>query len=124
MGLASLKRKETVEYKPAICSVDAFIDDAEAYAAGFPNIVIGIGKKPLLDRRKKNRDKEMKSKDPVGPEFKHATFTLTTQSIEILSILAKRDQFNKSKLIRILLENHINKSRSERVLVYQKAKTV
>lgn len=122
MGLSSLKRKAEVEFKPQICSVEDFIEDADAYAAGFPKIV--AKGTTLPDRRKKDRSQEMAAPDPIGPKFKHATFTLTISSIDTLNILAKRDQFNKSKLIRILLESHINKSRSERVKIYQQATTI
>jgi len=124
MGLFNLKRKPEVELKPTMCSVDTFIEDADAYAAGFPRVIIELNANKVPDRRQQDRNTEMATQDPVDLEFKHATFTLTAQSIDNLAVLAKRDQFNKSKLIRILLENHINKSRTERVQIYQKTTTV
>jgi len=123
MGLSNLKRKDVKAPKAGSFSVDAFIEDADAYAAGFPKVVSSQSRS-LPDRRVSDRVADMEAPDPVGSTFKHATFTLTLETIEHLSIIASRDQFNKSKLIRILIENQINLSKSERVKVYQQATTV
>lgn len=123
MGLSSLKRKVKGTESISVCSIEAFINDADAYAAGFPQIV-GIKNNAITDRRKLNREIEMKLADPTGPEFKHSTFTLTVETIETLSRLAIRDQFNKSKLVRILIEHHMSLSKVERVNIYKTSKTI
>jgi hypothetical protein len=103
MGLADLKNTSKLQSKAKIVSIDDFINGAEFYAKGLPEIV----NSQLLKEEKKSSD--------VG--FKACTYTLDGGSREALTRLAEENNLAKSKLIRILLRNMQSMDPVEQALV-------
>lgn len=86
MALTDLKKNSTRSTNKSI-SVDDFIADAEHYAMG-STVFTKIEPEPMpLEPTK------------VGP-MKHATFTLSSEAIELLNKLSKDTGMSKSGLIR------------------------
>ena len=95
MSLCSLK-KSTPSAKPVEpVSVDEFIDDALAYAAG-NHVIRQIY--PATDSANKDNI------TPCGP-MRRATFTLSEDAIEKLGKLSAETGICRSRLIRIWIEN-------------------
>ncbi|BDX06323.1 ribbon-helix-helix domain-containing protein [Planctobacterium marinum] len=88
MPFTSLKRKLPVSEKRNL-SLDAFIDDAERYAAGLDNVYpIVQGKIQLKESKKKLR----------------ATFSLSCEAKQKLDLCSQKTGIARSRLIRIWLE--------------------
>ncbi len=100
MSLTDLKRKKKKVQQTKI-SVEDFIEDANNYALGKPSV---LEAKPA---RPKGLDKS------TTKIFRHATFTLTEQSIAQLNALSKETNIAKSRLLRIFIQEFCNKSKHE-----------
>lgn len=90
MALSDLKKKSLPSNK-ANFSVEAFIDDANNYALGLPQIV---SLRPLL---------AAEDIDTAKLPMRHATFTLSEEAIAALAELSALTGESKSKLIRKLI---------------------
>lgn len=97
MSLTDLKR-QLAKKKPKSVSIEDFIEDANNYAQGKPS-KIGAkshGAKKTAEQAK--QEKHLK-------QFRHATFTLTEQSISQLDELSQQTGIAKSKLLRMFIAN-------------------
>jgi hypothetical protein len=92
MSLADLKKKQS-KVKSKILSVDDFIEDAQAYARG----------ESILDKIHHNKKLKLRVKRNKSTRAKHATFSLSENCIVQLAELAQETGINKSKLIRMLV---------------------
>lgn len=90
MALSDLKKKSLQSNKPNF-TVDEFIDDANNYALGLPQIV---SLRKLLPE-----EEETAHRVPM----RHATFTLSEEAILALAELSELTGEPKSKLIRKLI---------------------
>ncbi|MDP2560583.1 ribbon-helix-helix protein, CopG family [Psychrobium sp. 1_MG-2023] len=96
MSLADLKKKKPQKKRKKL-TVEDFIDDAQAYSKGEPNI---------------SRPEELNQPTSAGSDCKkstkkrtrHATFSLSEQCIAQLGELAQESGVNKSKLIRMMVK--------------------
>jgi hypothetical protein len=105
MSLTDLKRKKQKTERPKL-SVDDFIEDADNYAFGKPSV--------LDPNEAKSPAKQKKGLDKASSKsYRHATFTLTENSISQLDALSKQTKMAKSKLLRILIDEFSQKSKSE-----------
>lgn len=99
MSLADLKKKNHTKAKRNF-SIDEFIDDANNYAVGKPEIV-------SADLQQKSHKLAQEIAETVSCEvdkpFKHATFTLSDEIIVQLNDLASKTKISKSRLLRILV---------------------
>ncbi|AVI68480.1 MULTISPECIES: replication protein RepA [Shewanella] len=92
MSLTDLKRKKPKQIiKPV--SVDDFIEDANNYALGKASLLAA----PTTHTIVKGLDKKSTK------IYRHATFTLTENSISQLDALSKSTNIAKSRLLRILI---------------------
>ncbi|KFZ37138.1 hypothetical protein HR45_12045 [Shewanella mangrovi] len=98
MSLTDLKRN-LVKKKPKKVSVEDFIEDATNYAAGKPS-KLQHGEKGDAEQVTRKL-----SKGKTPKQFRHATFTLTEQSISQLDDLSQQTGIAKSKLLRIFIAN-------------------
>ena len=90
MALSDLKKKSLPSNKPSF-TTEEFIDDANNYALGLPQIV---SLRHLLP------DEDETAKLPM----RHATFTLSEEAIAALAELSELTGESKSKLIRTLIK--------------------
>ena len=101
MSLADLKKKNHTKIKQNF-SIDEFIDDANNYALGKPEIVSS-------DIQKKTSKLASEIASTVvcadNKPFKHATFTLSEDIIGQLNNLANETNISKSRLLRILVND-------------------
>ncbi|MCZ4337096.1 replication protein RepA [Shewanella colwelliana] len=104
MSLTDLKRRKPKPRKKL--SVEEFIEDANNYAFGQPS----LAKKT---RKKKPTHESMELKKQSTKIYRHATFTLTEQSIEQLNELAKTANVAKSRLIRMMITDFATKDKNE-----------
>ncbi|QSX34870.1 replication protein RepA [Shewanella avicenniae] len=98
MSLTDLKRN-LVKKKPSKVSIEDFIDDATNYAAGKPS------KLEVSDNSSAQSTTQAKTAEKPVKQFRHATFTLTEQSISQLDELSQQTGMAKSKLLRIFIAN-------------------
>lgn len=101
MGLADLKNTCVSSAKRKIITLDEFIDGAELYAKGLPEITSQHTKKKL---------------QPIS-DFKACTFTLTKLTRDELAVHAHELGVSKSKLIRIMSHNLNAMGELERKLI-------
>ena len=94
MSFSSLK-KSTLSDKPRLVSVDQFIDDAVAYANG-ANVKQQNSK--ILQFINHGQDNE---------KMRRSTFTLNTVTIDALAEISERTGIAKSRIVRILVQNHL-----------------
>jgi hypothetical protein len=106
MGLADLKSASKPRSKPRLISIDDFINGAEYYAKGLPEITSSIESVRL---------KENKSTS----HYSACTFTLNQSSKDLLTNYAQQHGIAKSKIIRILLRNLSSMDEVERKLVLE-----
>lgn len=92
MSLSDLKKKQP-KVKNKMLSVDDFIDDAQAYARG----------ESILDKLHHNKKIKLRVKRNKSTRVKRATFSLSENCIVQLTELAQETGINKSKLIRMLV---------------------
>jgi predicted DNA-binding protein len=93
MSLIDLKKKHQSKKNKKI-SVDDFIAEADKYAMGKAS-----NKKPPSASQS-----QFKKGNKIS-NTKHATFTLSSECISQLDILAKQTGIAKSRIIRILVDN-------------------
>ena len=114
MSLIDLKKSKGSKVNKTKFTIDEFIADADNYAKGEPEIVNGDNH---LNLNLKFNLKQMKDQKHVESEayakverkpFRHATFTLSEDSITKLQALATDTQLAKSHIIRILIEEFCN----------------
>ena len=104
MSLTDLKKKST-RSKVTRCSVDEFINNAESYAHGFDNVVsIATGRTatPLTLVDATATDK------PQKQPYRRATFTLSEECIESLTLLSQQSGFSRSHLVRRLIKEVVD----------------
>jgi len=104
MSLSSLK-KSTQSDRPKLVTVDQFIDDAVAYAHGTNGKYAQRQKLHIVG-----------DKRDAYPKMRRATYTLTSDTMDALTQLAERTGITKSRLIRILVANHMRKSNDNALL--------
>jgi len=105
MSLTDLKRRKKIAPRKNV-SIEDFIEDANNYAFGQPSVV-SRNRKKLTTTKHKGLDKHSTK------IYKHATFSLTEESIGILDKLASQSKIAKSRLIRILIHEFSNKNKVE-----------
>lgn len=105
MSLTDLKKHKGKKQQKKQFTVDEFIDDAENYAKGRPNIVSNsqghvqtVAEAIALGDQRKQAQKKL--------HVKHATFTLTPEAINQLEQLAKQCGVPKSRLIRMMIAKY------------------
>ncbi|MGL4711231.1 MAG: ribbon-helix-helix domain-containing protein [Shewanella sp.] len=89
MSLTDLKRKKPKQIIKAV-SVDDFIEDANNYALGKASLLTAHAIAKGLDKKSTKI-------------YRHATFSLTENSIDQLDALSKSTRIAKSRLLRILI---------------------
>lgn len=105
MSLTDLKRQQ-IKKKPASVSIDDFIEDANNYAQGKPS-------KVATETAESKAQAAETAKEKAVKQFRHATFTLTEQSISQLDDLSLQTGIAKSKLLRIFIANFSQLSEAE-----------
>ncbi|TLU67632.1 ribbon-helix-helix domain-containing protein [Thalassotalea litorea] len=101
MSLADLKKQEKPKAKINF-SVDDFIEDANNYAAGNPQIVSAEANQQVeIFKKQFAQDNHCEA----GRPFKHATFTLSEEAIKQLSELSEQTHIPKSRLLRIMVDD-------------------
>jgi len=105
MSLTDLKRRKKIAPRKNV-SIEDFIEDANNYSFGQPSVV--------SRNRKKRSTAKQKGLDKHSTKiYKHATFSLTEESISILDGLASQSKIAKSRLIRILIHEFSHKAKIE-----------
>ena len=113
MSLLNLKKSKP-SARPSLRSVEAFIDDALLYAQGKSKGSHKTNANNQNVRQEKTRHSITSSFDKVVPikkpqrtqGMRHATFTLTPECIEKLSVLSAQTGKAKSALIREWIQDH------------------
>lgn len=101
MSLADLKKQAKPKAKLSF-SVDEFIEDANNYAVGNPQIVSAeASQQAELFRKQFAEDNHCEA----GKPFKHATFTLSDHAIQQLNELSEQTHIPKSRLLRIMVND-------------------
>ncbi|ARD23319.1 MULTISPECIES: hypothetical protein [Shewanella] len=112
MGLADLKKNVTpcnTMFEPQM-SVDDFIEAANLYAMGkqhsSSNSIENANKQAMEKLLALTEANEPLAKKPAP--FKRATFTLSEDAINQLTLLSQSSHTAKSKLIRQLIQQHFS----------------
>ncbi|WP_394176145.1 ribbon-helix-helix domain-containing protein [Thalassotalea litorea] len=101
MSLADLKKQEKPKAKMSF-SVDDFIEDANNYAQGKPQIVSAeASQQAEIFKKRFAEDNHCEE----GKPFKHATFTLSDDAIKQLNELSEQTHIPKSRLLRIMVND-------------------
>lgn len=95
MSFSSLKKSTQLD-KPRLVTADQFIDDAVSYASGVKSGLVN-----------NERLRVVSSKLNKETKMKRATFTLSGETIDNLSEVAQRTGISKSRIIRILSQQHL-----------------
>lgn len=104
-------------------TVDDFINDADNYAKGVPQLVSStapLGGKPVpeleLDQALDIAEQQhVRSKRKSDKPFRHATFTLSEQAIQQLAALADETKLAKSHILRILINELASDEQRQRL---------
>jgi len=117
MSLTDLKKTKDSKPKKKIFTVDEFIEDAENYAKGAPQLVsryeqnaVALEQAVLIAKQ----HAELQQQHSAKP-FRHATFTLSEQAIEQLQQLAQQSNLAKSHIIRILINELCTQDQREQL---------
>lgn len=107
MSLTDLKKSNKNSHKKKSFTVDEFIDDAENYAKGTPEIVTSgkenqVAVKAAIASSSK-KTKKVTKKSSSKKLFRHATFTFNEKTFEQLNKLADDSKLAKSHILRILI---------------------
>lgn len=103
MSLTDLKKSNKNSHKKKSFTVDEFIDDAENYAKGTPEIVTS-GKENQIAVKAAIASSSKKTKKSSSKKlFRHATFTFNEKTFEQLNKLADDSKLAKSHILRILI---------------------
>lgn len=97
MSLSSLK-KSTQSDRPRLVTVDQFIDDAVSYAHGIGGNYMQRKALHVIEGEKERPTK-----------MRRATFTLTEDVMDKLTVISERTGIAKSRLIRILVTRQIKR---------------
>lgn len=126
MSLTDLKKSKDGKPKKKTFTIDEFIDDAENYARGEPEIVSSgihnevnlkqaiVAAKRLLEQQDRTSEQQKKSAQHHVP-FRRATFTLSEDAISQLQILSEGSDLAKSRIIRILIDELCNKEQYQQL---------
>ena len=108
MSLLNLKKSKPLA-KPALRSVEAFIDDALLYAQGQQDRRT-VSVEPVTHTGCDTQSRVVPLRKPQKSQtMRHATFTLTPDCIEKLAILSEKSETSRSALIRKWIqENYKN----------------
>lgn len=124
MSLSDLKKSNTNSGKRKSFTVDEFIDDAENYAKGLPEIVttgkenkLAVKKAVALSKKAKAVQKKANKK-----LFKHATFTFNEKTFKELNDLAKTTKLAKSHILRILIAQLAEQDKASQLNILQDSK--
>jgi hypothetical protein len=121
MSLSDLKKKKKHHVKKKNFTIDEFISDAENYAKGAPVIVSSGGSKSsnadinmsqAILMAKQHLDEKNKKHDKP---FRRATFTLSEEAIEQLTLLSQGTDLAKSHIIRILINELCSQDQRDRL---------
>ena len=110
MSLADLKKQPSIKPQRKF-TVDEFIDDAANYAIGDPQVVSTNKFNTSVNADLQAQAQLLSKKIAESVEethdkpFKHATFTLSEETILQLNELAEKTKIAKSRLLRILVNN-------------------
>ena len=119
MSLIDLKKSNDGKIRKKKFTIDEFIDDADNYARGGPEIVSRDSDKKLnLEKVLTASKKHVEHKQNDNHQkqtFRHATFTLSEDTIEQLKALAIDSQLAKSHIIRILIDDLCNKDKQAKL---------
>ncbi|MBO9489988.1 hypothetical protein J7384_06400 [Endozoicomonas sp. G2_1] len=105
-------------------TVDDFINDADNYAKGVPQLVSSTTAAPAgkqlqeleLDQALDIAEQQhVRSKRKGDKPFRHATFTLSEQAIKQLSELAEETKLAKSHILRILINELASDEQRQRL---------
>ncbi|WP_207613227.1 replication protein RepA [Alteromonas sp. 5E99-2] len=96
--------------RPRLVTADQFIDDAVSYANGVRS---GLSQKERL--------MVVPHMVNVETKMRRATFTLSSETIDNLSEVAKRTGISKSRIIRILSKQHLGNEKDP-ILLESKTK--
>ncbi|EWH08686.1 RepA domain-containing protein [Catenovulum agarivorans DS-2] len=107
MGMADLKKTCSKQYELAEFDVDDFIDDVDNYIHGRQSFIFP----PQLTVVEESS--RLTSLPVCKQVRKNATFSLNTECIAQLNSLSQAQAVNKSKLIRILINQFAQLSPSE-----------
>lgn len=125
MSLIDLKRSNKNHGKKKSFTVDEFIEDAENYAQGKPEIVssghdnASAVKQALLMAQK---EKQKQEKQDKKKRYRHATFTFNDKTVKQLNELAKSSNLAKSHILRILIDQLSEKDDLEQLQVLLQSK--
>lgn len=100
MSLSDLKKSKKNNGNKKDFTVDEFINDAENYANGKPQIVGNKQQNSVAVAEAVTLAKKQKAKKKL---FRHATFTFNEQTFIELNELAKSTKLAKSHILRILI---------------------
>lgn len=125
MSLSDLKKNHASTAKKKTFTVDEFIDDAENYAQGSPEIVSGdknhsmtleeaINAAKEIDQAKRSTESGNHTNNSAKP-YRHATFTLSEEAITQLNAIATESKLAKSHIIRILILEFCNTEQKEKL---------
>ena len=111
MSLTDLKRRKKKTPQNQV-SIEDFIEDANNYAFGQPSVV-------SKSRKKLSRVKHKGLNKHSTKIYKHATFSLTEDTIGILDRIAAEKKIAKSRLIRILIREFSVRSKHEQSTIIE-----
>lgn len=104
-------------------TVDDFINDADNYAKGVPQLVSSAAAPAGKQLQELELDQALdiaeqqhvRSKRKGDKPFRHATFTLSEQAIKQLSELAEETKLAKSHILRILINELASDEQRQRL---------
>lgn len=124
MSLADLKKSNSNKGKKRKFTVDEFIDDAENYAKGTPEIVttgkdnkLAVQQAVVLAKKAKTEKQARQKK-----LFRHATFTFNEKTFQQLNELAKDSKLAKSHILRILIDQLAVQDEEEKLKILLRSK--
>lgn len=112
MSLIDLKKSNTNQGKKKAFTVDEFIEDADNYAKGTPQIVSAKDDNSLAVKKAINLSKKQKVSTK---RFKHATFTFNQQTFAQLNALSANSGLAKSHILRILIAQLTEQDKEQQV---------
>lgn len=115
MSLSDLKKSKKAQPKKRAFTIDEFIEDADNYAQGAPQIVSPKDSKGDNALTEHGLNKGQKPKSDTARPFRHATFTLSEESIQSLNELAAQSDLAKSHIIRILISELSSQDKEEQL---------
>ena len=117
MSLLNLKKSKPLA-KPALRSVDAFIDDAILYAQGKHDSISTVPNNANSQISELDNRVVPLRKPKQAKGMRHATFTLTPECIDKLTVLSDETGSSRSALIRQWIQESYKRRCGFIVLLY------